>query len=83
MCSVYFHAIINNLLLLDTEVQKVIDKVVEYLIRSPEFEAKLHEKEQNNPKFSFLFGGENSDYYQWKMFCARNPGAGRKEILFL
>jgi calcium homeostasis ER protein len=45
-------------------------------MRTPEFEAKLREKEQGNPKFSFLFGGENSDYYQWKVYCLRNPGAG-------
>lgn len=54
----------------------MIDKVVEYLIRTPDFEAKLREKEQGNPKFSFLFGGENSDYYNWKIYCTRNPGAG-------
>ena len=54
----------------------MIDKVVEYLLRTPEFEIKVREKEQGNPKFSFLFGGENSDYYQWRVYCAKNPGAG-------
>jgi hypothetical protein len=52
---------------IDLEDQKIIDKFTEYLVRNgPDFEAKLREKEKNNPKFAFLFGGENSDYFLWK-----------------
>jgi calcium homeostasis ER protein len=33
----------------------------------PEFEQMTKQKQKDNPKFSFLFGGEHFNYYQCKV----------------
>lgn len=33
----------------------------------PEFEEITKQKQQNNPKFEFLYGGEYSAYYQYRV----------------
>lgn len=33
----------------------------------PEFEAITKQKQQNNPKFEFLYGGEFASYYQFRV----------------
>jgi hypothetical protein len=33
----------------------------------PEFEQMTKNKQKNNPKFGFLFGGEHFNYYQYKV----------------
>ncbi|CAL5366828.1 unnamed protein product [Camellia sinensis] len=48
----------------DPELQKRIDKLVEYAAKNgPEFEAMIREKQQDNLDYSFLFGGEGHNYY--------------------
>jgi hypothetical protein len=56
------------------EVKATIDKFVSYVVRSgPELENMVRIKQQNNPAFSWLFGGPDMDYYLWRQaHCARN-----------
>ena len=62
----------------DPELQKRIDKLVEYATKNgPEFEVMIREKQQDNPAYSFLFGGEGHAYYRYKLWlstrCPPNP----------
>ncbi|CAM8970188.1 unnamed protein product [Rhodiola kirilowii] len=60
----------------DPELLKRIEKTLEYAIKNgPEFEAMIREKQRDNPAYSFLFGGEGCNYYQYKLFIStRLPG---------
>ncbi|KAK3019889.1 hypothetical protein RJ639_002938 [Escallonia herrerae] len=61
----------------DPELQKCIDKLVEYAAKNgPEFEAMIREKQKNNPVYSFLFGGEGHNYYRYKLWLSTRPPAG-------
>ncbi|KAI7982166.1 Calcium homeostasis endoplasmic reticulum protein [Camellia lanceoleosa] len=62
----------------DPELQKRIDKLVEYAAKNgPEFEAMIREKQQDNPDYSFLFGGEGHNYYQYKLWLSTHGPGGR------
>ncbi|KAM0973731.1 hypothetical protein ACFX2I_016897 [Malus domestica] len=60
----------------DPELHKRIDKLVEYSAKNgPEFEAMIREKQQDNPDYAFLFGGEGHGYYRYKLWLStRAPG---------
>ncbi|KAG9136184.1 hypothetical protein Leryth_003789 [Lithospermum erythrorhizon] len=59
---------------LDPELQKRIDKLVEYTSKNgPEFEAMIRQKQLDNPDYSFLFGGVGHNYYQYKLFTSTRP----------
>lgn len=61
----------------DPELQKRIDKLVEYIAKNgPEFEAMIREKQQDDPGYSFLFGGEGHNYYHYKLWISTRPPAG-------
>nr|GMD41618.1 calcium homeostasis endoplasmic reticulum protein-like [Ipomoea batatas] len=61
----------------DPELVKRIDKVIEYAVKNgPEFEAMIREKQQDNPGYSFLFGGEGHYYYRYKHWMATRPAGG-------
>ncbi|RXN10314.1 calcium homeostasis endoplasmic reticulum isoform X1 [Labeo rohita] len=52
----------------DQELRNVIDKLAQFVARNgPEFEKMTMEKQKDNPKFSFLFGGEYFGYYKYKL----------------
>lgn len=52
----------------DQELRNVIDKLAQFVARNgPEFEKMTMEKQKDNPKFSFLFGGEYFSYYKYKL----------------
>ncbi|XP_031431002.1 calcium homeostasis endoplasmic reticulum protein isoform X2 [Clupea harengus] len=52
----------------DQELRNVIDKLAQFVARNgPEFEKMTMEKQKDNPKFSFLFGGEFFGYYKYKL----------------
>lgn len=52
----------------DQELRNVIDKLAQFVARNgPEFEKMTMEKQKDNPKFSFLFGGDYYNYYQYKL----------------
>lgn len=49
-------------------LRNIIDKLAEFVARNgPEFEAITKAKQQGNPRFSFLYGGEYYQYYQWRV----------------
>ncbi|KAF5725474.1 Calcium homeostasis endoplasmic reticulum [Tripterygium wilfordii] len=61
----------------DSELQKRIDKLVEYTTKNgPEFEAMIREKQQDNPDYGFLFGGEGHAYYRYKVWLSTHPPGG-------
>ncbi|XP_033210544.1 calcium homeostasis endoplasmic reticulum protein isoform X2 [Belonocnema kinseyi] len=52
----------------DTELRNIIDKLAQFVARNgPEFEQMTKNKQKDNPKFGFLFGGEYFNYYQYKV----------------
>ncbi|XP_009802757.1 SUPPRESSOR-OF-WHITE-APRICOT/SURP RNA-binding domain containing protein 1-like [Nicotiana tabacum] len=61
----------------DPELLKRIDKLIEYAVKNgPDFEAMIREKQQDNPAYSFLFGGEGHYYYRYKLWMATRPSGG-------
>jgi hypothetical protein len=49
----------------DLDVRNIIDKLAQFVARNgPAFEAMTKEKQKDNPKFGFLFGGEWYEYYR-------------------
>lgn len=53
---------------IDTGLRNIIDKLAEFVARNgPEFESITKAKQQGNPKFGFLYGGEYYQYYQWRV----------------
>ncbi|XP_019263776.1 PREDICTED: calcium homeostasis endoplasmic reticulum protein-like [Nicotiana attenuata] len=61
----------------DPELLKRIDKLIEYAVKNgPDFEAMIREKQQDNPAYSFLFGGEGHYYYRYKLWMATRPPGG-------
>ncbi|CAG9819237.1 unnamed protein product [Phaedon cochleariae] len=52
----------------DVELRNIIDKLAQFVARNgPEFEQMTKNKQKGNPKFQFLYGGENFAYYQYKV----------------
>ncbi|XP_054273893.1 calcium homeostasis endoplasmic reticulum protein-like isoform X2 [Macrosteles quadrilineatus] len=52
----------------DIELKNIIDKLAKFVARNgPEFEQMTKNKQKGNAKFSFLFGGEFFNYYQYKV----------------
>lgn len=52
----------------DQDLRNIIDKLAQFVARNgPEFERMTKTKQKNNPKFSFLYGGEFFNYYQYKV----------------
>ena len=48
------------------DLRGVIDKFATFVARNgPDFERITKEKQANNPKFTFLFGGPFHQYYLW------------------
>lgn len=51
----------------ELELKNIIDKLASFVARNgPEFEQMTKQKQKDNPKFSFLFGGEHYNYYKFK-----------------
>ncbi|KOB73344.1 putative mrna binding protein [Operophtera brumata] len=52
----------------DQDLRNIIDKLAQFVARNgPDFEKMTKTKQKNNPKFSFLYGGEYFNYYQYKV----------------
>uniref|UniRef100_A0A1B6G4R8 Calcium homeostasis endoplasmic reticulum protein n=1 Tax=Cuerna arida TaxID=1464854 RepID=A0A1B6G4R8_9HEMI len=52
----------------DIELRNIIDKLAKFVARNgPDFEQMTKNKQKGNAKFSFLFGGEHFNYYQYKV----------------
>lgn len=60
--------IIYSMLCLEEELRNIIDKLANFVARNgPKFEELTKSKQRDNPKFSFLFGGDYHEYYKWKV----------------
>ena len=60
----------------DQEVANIIDKLAVFVARNgPEFEQMTKNKQRDNAKFSFLFGGEHNAYYHSKVAQERSGDA--------
>lgn len=58
----------------DPELQKRIDKLVEYIAKNgPEFEIVIRDKQHDNPDYAFVFGGEGHAYYRYMLWVAGRP----------
>lgn len=54
------------------EQKNIIEKLANFVSRNgPEFENVTKLKQNDNPKFSFLFGGEYFSYYQYRLNIER------------
>ena len=52
----------------DQDLRNIIDKLAQFVARNgPEFEHMTKTKQRDNPKFSFLYGGEHYHYYTYKV----------------
>ncbi|CAF4412232.1 unnamed protein product [Rotaria socialis] len=52
----------------DPETRNIIEKLASFVARNgPEFEVATRQKQENNPKFAFLRGGEYQHYYQFRV----------------
>ena len=50
------------------ELKNIIDKLANFVARNgPEFEQMTMNKQRDNSKFQFLFGGEWHTYYKWRV----------------
>lgn len=65
----FLHAFFARLAFVpDPDLKNIIDKLANFVARNgPEFENMTKQKQKDNPRFSFLFGGEHFNYYQYKM----------------
>ena len=60
----------------DIELKNIIDKLANFVARNgPEFEQMTMNKQRDNPKFQFLFGGEWHAYYKWRVI-SEHQGQG-------
>ncbi|KAK4319739.1 hypothetical protein Pmani_009394 [Petrolisthes manimaculis] len=64
------------------EVRNIVDKTANFVARNgPEFEARIRQHEQNNPKFNFLNPGDPYHaYYQHKVNECRTGKTGDKDL---
>lgn len=64
----------------DQELRNVIDKLAQFVARNgPEFEKMTMEKQKDNVKFSFLFGGEYFTYYKYKLAMEQQQHASARD----
>ncbi len=68
----------------DLEQKNIIDKLANFVSRNgQEFENITKEKQKDNPKFSFLFGGTHFGYYQYRLNVERELGKTDLESFLL
>ncbi|KAJ0032660.1 hypothetical protein NQD34_002741 [Periophthalmus magnuspinnatus] len=62
------------------ELRNVIDKLAQFVARNgPEFEKMTMEKQKDNAKFSFLFGGDYFSYYKYRLAMEQQPHASARD----
>ncbi|KAL1471409.1 hypothetical protein MTO96_039945 [Rhipicephalus appendiculatus] len=65
----------------DQELRNIIDKLAQFVARNgPEFEQMTKQKQKDNPKFSFLFGGEYYAYYKHQVASQQNSLKPKEEV---
>ena len=66
-------------LLTDQEQKNIIDKLANFVARNgSKFEEMTKEKQKENKKFGFLFGGEYYNYYKWRV----SVEIGKQSLLY-
>ena len=67
----------------DQELRNIIDKLAQFVARNgPEFEHMTKSKQKDNPKFSFLFGGEYYHYYNYKVCLAFSLSKCSRKMMY-
>ena len=57
----------------DASLAERITKLAGYVKRNgAEFQRHIKDKQLGNPEYSFLFGGDGSDYYRFVLYCFVN-----------
>nr|XP_054920425.1 calcium homeostasis endoplasmic reticulum protein-like isoform X1 [Dermacentor andersoni] len=65
----------------DQELRNIIDKLAQFVARNgPEFEQMTKQKQKDNPKFSFLFGGEYYAYYKHQVATQQSSLKPKEEV---
>ncbi|RWS07187.1 calcium homeostasis endoplasmic reticulum protein-like protein, partial [Dinothrombium tinctorium] len=65
----------------DHELKNIIDKLAQFVARNGfEFEQMTKQKQKDNPKFSFLFGGEYFNYYQYRNAITQQINEAQEQI---
>lgn len=55
----------------DQKKAEVVQKLAQYAVKNgASFVELIKTKQQDNPEYRFLFGGENADYYLWVLYCS-------------
>ena len=61
----------------DAELKNIIEKLAQFVARNgASFEAMTKTKQRDNPRFSFLFGGEGFDYYNYRVTTEQVTSVG-------
>lgn len=54
----------------DKKKSEVVQKLAQFAVKNgASFVELIKTKQQDNPEYRFLFGGENADYYLWVLYC--------------
>ena len=55
----------------DHKKAEVVQKLAQFAVKNgASFVELIKTKQQDNPEYQFLFGGENTDYYLWVLYCS-------------
>ena len=54
----------------DAKRADVLHKLAEYAVKNgATFVELIKDKQKDNPEYQFLFGGQESEYYRWVLYC--------------
>lgn len=54
----------------DAKRADVLHKLAQFAVKNgASFVELIKDKQKNNPEYQFLFGGQDSDYYRWVLYC--------------
>lgn len=54
----------------DAKRADVLHKLAEYAVKNgATFVELIKDKQKANPEYQFLFGGQDSEYYRWVLYC--------------
>ena len=54
----------------DAKRTDVLHKLAQYAVKNgASFVELIKDKQRDNPEYQFLFGGQDSDYYRWVLYC--------------
>lgn len=54
----------------DAKRADVLHKLAQFAVKNgASFVELIKDKQKDNPEYQFLFGGQDSDYYRWVLYC--------------